>query len=209
MTAPSPFIRDIHFWDPKIEIASKVPGYRNYLVTTHGRIKNIEKNKYLKGSPGKNGHLHVSLCNASGKPWNTTIHHVMALAFLPKIEEKTCVDHVDGDPSNNTIVNLRWRTPSENGANRGSAKNSTSQFKGVSYYKTTGKWQSQIKFNKKNLHLGYYSTEKDAATAYDLVAGLLFKEFAKKNFPADRATTETIDHLVSVLQKLSAKLKNK
>ena len=55
-----------------------------------------------------------------------------------------------------------------------------SRFKGV-YSARGGKWGSRIKVHKKTLHLGTYSSEDDAAKAYDLAAVDLHGEYAKTN----------------------------
>ena len=44
-----------------------------------------------------------------------TIHRMIALAFIPNSDpEKIQVNHIDGNKTNNNILNLEWCTPSEN-----------------------------------------------------------------------------------------------
>lgn len=45
--------------------------------------------------------------------------------------------------------------------------NKTSSFRGVSWHKSVGRWRVVIHINKKQKHVGYFDTEKDAAIAYD------------------------------------------
>ena len=45
-------------------------------------------------------------------------------------------------------------------------KTPTSQYKGVSWNKYRDKWRSQIEINGKQKHLGYFTSEEDAAEVY-------------------------------------------
>jgi len=60
----------------------------------------------------------------------------------------------------------------------------TSRFKGVSWFERDKKWQVHIKYNGKGKNLGRFSSEIEAATAYNTAATELFGEFARLNeFP--------------------------
>jgi len=97
--------------------------------------------------------------------------------FIPKY-----LDHIDGDTLNDRMSNLRQCTISQNGMNRGSGKNSSSQYKGVHWDKSRDKWCSQILVNGNKKHLGRFAKEKDAAMAYDKAANELHGIFARLNF---------------------------
>ena len=45
------------------------------------------------------------------------VHRVVAKAFIPNLENKQEVDHIDGNTRNNRADNLRWVTSKENKAN--------------------------------------------------------------------------------------------
>lgn len=93
------------------------------------------------------------------------------------------IDHEDGDTFNNRSGNLRAATRSQNGQNQKKQNGRSSRFKGVSRRKDMGKWCSRIRLRGRLIHLGYFRDERKAAMAYDGAAILLFKEFAKPNFP--------------------------
>ena len=73
------------------------------------------------------------------------------MTFIPNIENKKCVDHVNNDNLDNTISNLRWCNLSENQYNRQMNENNTSGVKSVYYNSKTKKWRAHIMINKKNL----------------------------------------------------------
>ncbi len=91
-------------------------------------------------------------------------------------------DHEDGDGCNNQEYNLRECTHAQNQMNMKSQKNSTSKYKGVCWHIKRKRWRVQIKLNYKNIHIGYFTCEKEAAKAYDKKAKELFGEFARLNF---------------------------
>lgn len=100
------------------------------------------------------------------------LHHG---SILPSVE----IDHIDGNPSNNLISNLRVACRSTNLFNRGKMPSNTSGYKGVSWNKLAKKWYATIRAFGKRYTIGSYTTKEAAATAYRLAAEELHKEFAK------------------------------
>lgn len=92
---------------------------------------------------------------------------------------KNHVDHINGNRSDNRIVNLRLATNAENLRNRSKPKNNVSGFKGVSWIERYQKWQATIKFDGKNKFLGRFDTREDAADAYNQAALKHHGDFAK------------------------------
>ena len=101
--------------------------------------------------------------------------------FLCSLElyDRRQVDHVDGNGLNNTRINLRVCTKTQNNQNRRKRKDATSRFKGV--FLAYGRWRAEMQANGLRLHLGTFSTEEDAALAYDRAALIHFGEFALTN----------------------------
>jgi len=73
------------------------------------------------------------------------------------------IDHIDGNPRNNRIENLREATGLQNCHNKTKPKTNTSGYKGVSYCKAASKWEAYITINRKRKYLGLFEDIKDAA----------------------------------------------
>ncbi len=86
---------------------------------------------------------------------------------------KHCIDHIDRNPLNNRIENLRDITLSENKQNQLAQKNNASGFKGV--WKTnvkSGSWIAEITHNGRRIYLGYFKTPTEAYEAYKKAAAI-------------------------------------
>lgn len=104
----------------------------------------------------------------------------MHLFLLPGVKS---ADHRDGDGCNNQRYNLRPATKTQNG--RGFQKKSSrasSTFRGVCWDAQHRKWRAQIKLPDRNLCLGVFASENDAARAYDTAARKHYGDFATPNF---------------------------
>lgn len=93
------------------------------------------------------------------------------------------VDHINRNCLDNRKDNLRVCSNKENVVNSAGNRNSSSRYKGVSWYDPTKNWTARIKSDNKLHHLGRFNNEEDAAKAYDKKAKELFGEYAFLNFP--------------------------
>jgi hypothetical protein len=91
------------------------------------------------------------------------------------------IDHRSHDTLDNRKENLRKCTHQQNCYNHRIKKNNTTGFKGVCFHKAAGKWVAGIVVNRKRIHLGIFSSKKDAADAYDDAAKIYHGEFAYLN----------------------------
>ena len=92
-----------------------IPDFLNYHISTYGRVKNIITNKILKP---------ILVCDyykinlyADYKRTQCFIHKLVAEAFIDNVHNKIHVDHIDTNPLNNNVNNLRWCTIKENNNN--------------------------------------------------------------------------------------------
>jgi len=86
------------------------------------------------------------------------------------------IDHIDGNPKNNSIVNLRVGTLSQNQENRKLNSNKKLRFIGVSYHKDSNTYLARIRVNKILNHIGCFKYPEDAYEAY-LIAKRKFHSF--------------------------------
>ncbi len=112
------------------------------------------------------------------------MHRVVLAWKLGHSNFEQC-DHENHDGIDNEEENLRPVTHAQNAQNRNKQIDTTSKYKGVSWYKRDEKWRAQIRVDGKEIHLGLFDCEIMAARAYDTAAKLYFGEFACLNFPEE------------------------
>ncbi len=162
------------------EIWKTISEYADYEVSNFGRVRNATTDKILKGAINAGGYWVVGL-SKNGKAKTHYKHQLVAREWLTNPDEKRCVDHIDGDKTNNHHENLRYATHTENARNAKNQTNTSSVYKGVSLNKASKKWVAHIKISGKIKHLGCFTDELEAGIAYNLAAVKHFKQFANLN----------------------------
>jgi hypothetical protein len=123
------------------------------------------------------GYIRVQI---SGKRYYA--HRIIWEMFNGPIPEGIQIDHIDGDPYNNRIENLRLATQSQNSANRGKQTNrpnvSKELPKGVSYNKAR-RYEARITYKNQGHYLGSYDTPEEAYAAYMEAAEILHGKFVR------------------------------
>jgi len=104
------------------EIWADLKGYEGYYkISTLGRVKSLPRNgtvncerimanTFNRRDP-RYARVHLRKAGVNSSQF---VHRLMALTFLPKVEGKDYVDHINGDTHDNRVENLRWCTPFEN-----------------------------------------------------------------------------------------------
>jgi len=95
------------------------------------------------------------------------------------IPENHVIDHINGDSTDNSIVNLRLATCHQNSMNSVIPKCSTTGVKGVC--KSGRKFRAYINHKFKQIHLGSFESIEEAKEAYNKAALKLYGEFARLN----------------------------
>jgi hypothetical protein len=105
------------------------------------------------------------------------VHRIIFMmfnGFMPKQ-----IDHIDGNPSNNKIENLRETDYFTNNYNKKIMSNSKSGVKGVNWHKGAKKWRVEVCFNKKNQYLGLFEDIELAELVAIEAREKYHKEFAR------------------------------
>ena len=109
-----------------------------------------------------------------GKPHG--VHRI--IFFMCTGLQPNIVDHINGNPIDNRIENLRISNCSQNMHNRSINKNNTSGVKGVSWIASKNSWVAQIGVNGKRKTLGCFNTKELAAEFLELAREMLHGVYA-------------------------------
>lgn len=98
-----------------------VPGHPGYEVSDLGRVRSY-RNRQGHPTPTPRllspaivqGYRHIKL----GRSRQTKVHLLVLEAFVGPRPDGMLCRHLDGNPLNNRLSNLRWGTPEENYADR-------------------------------------------------------------------------------------------
>lgn len=93
--------------------------------------------------------------------------HRLAWLYVYGEWPKAEIDHINGDPRDNRIENIRPANRSQNAANIGPQSNNTSGVRGVYKHSYGNSWVAQIQHNGKYIYLGSYKTLQEAKDAYN------------------------------------------
>ncbi|MBX9864654.1 MAG: HNH endonuclease [Hyphomicrobium sp.] len=125
------------------------------------------------GSTHRTGYRTIKLCDQ--------LHQAHRLAWLYVHGEwpPGMLDHINGIKTDNRITNLRVATGSQNNVNRKKLSQNTSGARGVTWNKSSGKWQAALKVNGKCRYLGVFENIEAASAAYRAAAVQQYGEFAQ------------------------------
>ena len=148
--------------------------YKIYIDGTIERYYQNGKTRILKHNNNKCGYKLIDLYKNS-KRKTLKIHRLLAIHFIVQPDNCPIVDHIDRNPLNNNLENLRWTTYSINCRNK---RNTGRYLKGVSKNKKGNKYQSKITIDRKLKHLGSFNTELEAHNCYMIEYNKIMNEFS-------------------------------
>lgn len=111
--------------------------------------------------------------------------HHLAWAIVNGDYPQDEIDHINGNPADNRICNLRAADRQQNVRHTRPRRGCRSQYKGVHLWRKRGSsqsyWRATITLNGTTKSLGYFKTEIEAAMAYNEAAAKHFGAFAILN----------------------------
>jgi len=88
--------------------------HKFYSISEHGEVLNTKTGRIVKPSFSTHGYKQISLRTEDGK-LTVKIHKLVAIHFIGECPaDKTAINHIDGDKTNNHYSNLEWVTNKEN-----------------------------------------------------------------------------------------------
>ena len=149
------------------EIWRKIEGFENYEVSNLGNVRSLKnkKVKILKLIKRETGYIFINLYK-NKKIHHKSVHRLVASTFIPNPQNKSQVNHIDGDKTNNKVENLEWCTAKENSQhawNTGlskSLKGEKNPMYGKHHTKETKNKISESLKGEKNSFYGKHHTEE-------------------------------------------------
>lgn len=157
---------------------------------TRGKLALVDDEDYERVSslkwyairqPKRHHEIWYAVRHASKNEKLTYMHR-----FILGVGSGVQIDHEDGDGLNCQRRNMREATHGQNVVNRDRIRGRvfTSKYRGV-YRAQSGAnpWRAAIRENGRQVHLGSFSTEEEAARVRDREALRVYGRFARLNFP--------------------------
>ena len=109
----NPIWKDILFSDIGLQLRNNSKYQKTgYQISNIGKVKGLNGN-ILKEYIHPTGYASIGI-HIFGKCYTTLIHRLVAIAFIPNLDNKEQVNHMNGKKSINWVGNLEWNTRNEN-----------------------------------------------------------------------------------------------
>lgn len=169
----------------------KIEGWEGYYVSNNGKVISyrdrkggINPSKYreLKWDIGKNGYARVTLYIEGQGRYRSSVHRLVAQAFLPNPNNYPCINHKDENPLNNAADNLEWCSYSYNNTYNSKNIKISNKLKGVPTNRTKNEnWTNSPKkvicietgeiFNSLKVAAAAYGSKKSSNRISDVCNG--------------------------------------
>lgn len=85
-----------------------------YEINPYGVLRNVKSKKILNGYTDKDGYNRITFNNKNLDVKSSSIHRLVAEAFVPNPNNYSIINHKDENKTNNYYKNLEWCTVSYN-----------------------------------------------------------------------------------------------
>ena len=141
--------------------------YPQYKFYNNGDIFSIQKNKKLTPHL-KNGYYCLQLNMLNGRKYST-VHRLVAKAFIENPNDYKYVNHKDGNKTNNNVDNLEWMTQKQN----------------IQHANETGfitvHTRKVLKYSLERVYLDKFNSVDEAAKSIGLTRHAIIRACNKKN----------------------------
>lgn len=158
----------------------------NYNSLTGELIWKVKGGNYRKAKKGESaGRINRNYLETYIDNKQYTNHRIIWLyvyGILTTLKNGLEIDHIDIDPSNNKLSNLRLTNKFGNSKNKNLRIDNTSKITGVNWACQRNEWLAKINTNNKSIFLGRYSEKINAVQAR-------FNAELKYNWPIENSTS--------------------
>ena len=95
------------------EVWKSLDGFSGYKFSNTGKVWSNHYKKELINKPKKDGYIRLMLLNDKQQKKSYALHRLIASTFIPNLNNKPTVNHINHNPSDNRVINLEWATYSE------------------------------------------------------------------------------------------------
>ena len=116
----------------------------SYEVSNHGNVRSLKCGRVRVMKKSRNPENYEKLCLVKRKEkYTVSVHRLVGDAFLESVEGKTTIDHIDQNPSNNHVSNLRWADATDQNINR--KQYSNTGHKNISWSSVSGNFHVLVR----------------------------------------------------------------
>lgn len=177
-----------------MEVWKPVAGFEGvYEISNLGNLRSLDrlvcyrkdrpaktKGRIIKGKMDRYGYWSVTISSREKGRLSTTIHRLVAKAFIPLKEGKTQVNHINGVKTDNRVDNLEWVNNSENQKHSYrhlGRKVNINRFGGVG---ADALYKKAVKAFKDGVEIGSYPTVRMAAKETGVSLPVIFRVLSKR-----------------------------
>lgn len=96
------------------EVWKDIEQFPGYSISSEGRVRNNKTGHIRTFNPRPDTRYAKLTVRVNGEAKRSSVHRLVANAFIPNPENKPEINHINGDKFDNRKENLEWCTHSEN-----------------------------------------------------------------------------------------------